>query len=364
MIDFGLAKAVEHTLKLTDKTMFTEFGKIVGTVQYMSPEQAETNALDIDTRTDIYSLGVMLYELLTGSTPLIRETLSRKALLQVLRLIREEEPPKPSNRLSSSGNMITGIGEQRRIAPSKLQQILRGELDWVAMKALEKDRTRRYETAKDFAEDIERYLEGEAVKARPPSLTYKLGKFIQKNRGLATSLLTILFLLLTGIGGTTWFAFGERAQRKIAQQKSEDAENEAIRADKEMKRAQDAERLATNNAERSRMDKAAADKSAKRSQDALAVFTESFRSLNPNSGAGANMTAKEVLLQAKNSLKSSAIDELGRAELLGALTTSFIGLGDYDQAVSTARKNLEIRRHTTGENHSKTFLAMNNLATA
>ena len=127
--------------------MFTEFGKIVGTLQYMSPEQAEMNQLDVDTRTDIYSLGVMLYELLTGSTPLDKETLGNKALLQVLEIIKEKEPPRPSNRLSSSGDAITGISQQRMIAPAKLQQILRGELDWVVMKALDKNRHRRYQSS-------------------------------------------------------------------------------------------------------------------------------------------------------------------------------------------------------------------------
>ena len=165
VIDFGLAKALEHTTHLTDKTMFTEFGQVVGTLQYMSPEQAEMDSLDIDTRTDIYSLGVMLYEMLAGSTPLDKETLERNALLQVLELIREKEPPRPSNRLSSSKNSSEEISRRRKIAPSKLQQILKGELDWIVMKAIEKDRKRRYQSAAGFAEDIERFLNHEAVEA-------------------------------------------------------------------------------------------------------------------------------------------------------------------------------------------------------
>ena len=164
VIDFGLAKALEHTTKLTDKTMFTEFGKIVGTLQYMSPEQAETNAMDVDTRTDIYSLGVMLYELLTGSTPLDKETLGNNLLLRVLEIIREKEAARPSDRLSASGAAVKGISDQRKIAPAKLRQILRGELDWVVMKALEKNRTRRYDTAGDFALDISNYLTGDTVR--------------------------------------------------------------------------------------------------------------------------------------------------------------------------------------------------------
>ena len=180
VIDFGLAKALEHTTRLSENSIYTEFGKIVGTVQYMSPEQAQMNPLDVDTRSDIYSLGVLLYELLTGSTPLDKKTLSDKALLQLLEVIREKEPPRPSVRLNDSGEKIAGISEQRKISASKLQSILRGELDWVVMKALEKDRNRRYGSASDFAEDVERYLQDEPVKARPPSRIYRAKKFAKK----------------------------------------------------------------------------------------------------------------------------------------------------------------------------------------
>ena len=199
VIDFGLAKALEHTTQLTDKTMFTEFGKVIGTLQYMSPEQAEMNALDVDTRTDIYSLGVMLYELLTGSTPLDKETMGKLALLKVLEIIKEREPPRPSHRLSSSGDAATGISAQRKIAPSKLRQILRGELDWVVMKALEKDRRRRYETASDFAQDIRRFLENEAVAARPPSFAYLARKVFFKNKFAIVTGLVVLGGLISAL---------------------------------------------------------------------------------------------------------------------------------------------------------------------
>lgn len=176
VIDFGLAKALEHTLKLTDKTMFTQFGQLVGTVQYMSPEQAELNTLDVDIRTDIYSLGVMLYELLTGTTPLEKNSIGNKGLLQVLSSIREKDPPRPSDRLSSSEKVIEGISEERKISPSKLQQILRGELDWVVMKALEKEPARRYQSANALYDDVRRYLDGKIVRARPPSFAYRIKK--------------------------------------------------------------------------------------------------------------------------------------------------------------------------------------------
>ena len=251
VIDFGLAKALQHQPQLTDKTMFTEFGQVVGTLQYMSPEQASVDAISVDTRSDIYSLGVMLYELLAGSTPVEKETLGQKALLQVLEVIREHEPPKPSNRLSSSGEKLAAIGELRQIQPAKLQQILRGELDWIVMKALEKDRIRRYETANDFAKDISNYLNGDAVQARPQSNWYQLQKFVKKNKGLVASVAAVCVLLLAGIAGTSFGLIRANAQTSIAEQ----AEKQAL-ADKD--RAKEAEKLAAAESIRARNSEAAA----------------------------------------------------------------------------------------------------------
>ena len=211
VIDFGVAKAVDQ--RLTEKTMFTEFGQVIGTLEYMSPEQAEMGALDIDTRTDIYSLGVMLYELLTGSTPLERAKIRQAAYAEVVRRIREEEPPKPSTRLSESKDALPSISAQRKMEPARLTKLVRGDLDWIVMKSLEKDRTRRYETANGFARDIQRYLDGEPVEACPPSATYKLKKFARKHRTALATVGAFAILLVTATAISASFAVWANRER-------------------------------------------------------------------------------------------------------------------------------------------------------
>jgi eukaryotic-like serine/threonine-protein kinase len=201
VIDFGIAKATGQ--QLTDLTLVTGFGAVVGTLEYMSPEQAERNQLDIDTRSDIYSLGVLLYELLTGSTPLEKKRLKEAGFLEVLRIIREEEPPRPSTRLSESKDSLPSISAQRQTEPAKLTRLVRGELDWIVMKALDKDRSRRYETANGLAMDVQRYLTDEPVQAFPPSAWYRFQKFVRRNKAAVLATLVFIFLLLAGIAGTT-----------------------------------------------------------------------------------------------------------------------------------------------------------------
>ena len=229
VIDFGLAKALHHSL--TDRSIYTAHGMMVGTPIYMSPEQAEFNNLDIDTRTDIYSLGVVLYELLTGTTPLERQQLNEAALHEVLRIIREVEPARPSLRLSGSDS-LPSIAAQRRVEPRDLQKSLSGDLDWIVMKALDKERSRRYETANSLSRDIERFLTDEAIEARPPSTRYRLKKFIQKNRFQVATLSLTLLTLFAGVVGTGWGLWNSRI-----------AESKAITANDELKDALKREEL-------------------------------------------------------------------------------------------------------------------------
>jgi serine/threonine protein kinase/WD40 repeat protein/Flp pilus assembly protein TadD len=227
VIDFGVAKAIEQ--KLTERTLFTQYGALVGTLEYMSPEQAEMSALGVDTRSDIYSLGVLLYELLTGTTPLSHKRVREAAYAEILRLIKEEEPPRPSTRLSDSGTTLATISAQRRTEPTKLSKLMRGELDWIVLKTLEKDRTRRYATANGLAADVQHYLCDETVQACPPSASYRLRKFARRNkRGLVTA--TVLAVaLLTGTGISAWQAVRATNAEGLAQTRLQ-AETEAQNA--------------------------------------------------------------------------------------------------------------------------------------
>jgi serine/threonine-protein kinase len=198
VIDFGVAKAAGQSL--TERTIYTAFTQLVGTPLYMSPEQVEMSGLDVDTRSDIYSLGVLLYELLTGTTPFDSETLKNAAFDEMRRIIRDEEPPKPSTRLSTLGATLTATAARRSADPRQLNRSVRGELDWIVMKALEKDRRLRYETANDFAADVMRYLTDQPVEARPQSAWYRIRKFASRNR---RSLATTAVFMVSGlvIGG-------------------------------------------------------------------------------------------------------------------------------------------------------------------
>jgi tetratricopeptide (TPR) repeat protein len=210
VIDFGVAKATGP--RLTPQSVYTEVGSLIGTLEYMSPEQAELNNLDIDTRSDIYALGVILYELLTGAVPLSRKELEKADLAEMLRVIKEVEPPRPSTKLSHS-DALPSIAAQRQMEPRKLTALVRGELDWIVMKALEKDRNRRYETANDFALDVQRYLADEPVLACPPSVGYRFRKFARRNRGRLAAAAVLTVALLVAVGGVGWAARDRQARQ-------------------------------------------------------------------------------------------------------------------------------------------------------
>jgi tetratricopeptide (TPR) repeat protein len=215
VIDFGVAKAVGQ--QLTEKTLYTGFGALVGTPAYMAPEQATFNQLDIDTRADVYALGVLLYELLAGSPPVEPERLKKAALDEVLRLVREEEPPRPSQRLSTS-RARASIAAVRQTDPAKLSKLMRGELDWIVMKALEKDRNRRYETATGLAADVQRHLAGEPVLAHPPTLRYRVRKAFKKNRRLVVTAGLVTLALGVGSLVAAWQAFRAVAAEREAKE--------------------------------------------------------------------------------------------------------------------------------------------------
>ncbi|MGE0376075.1 MAG: protein kinase [Planctomycetaceae bacterium] len=218
VIDFGVAKALNQ--RLTEQTVYTQYSQLIGTPLYMSPEQAEFSGLDIDTRTDVYSLGVLLYELLTGTTPFEKQTLAEKGLDEFRRLLREQDPPRPSAKISTlDAAAQSTLALQRGLDPRQLTRSLKGELDWIVMKSLEKDRNRRYESASDFAADVQRYLTDEPVEACPPSAAYRLKKLIHRNwTALATTAIVVTALII-GTAVSVWQSIEATSARRLANER-------------------------------------------------------------------------------------------------------------------------------------------------
>jgi serine/threonine protein kinase/tetratricopeptide (TPR) repeat protein len=318
VIDFGVAKATAS--KLTEKTMFTELGQLIGTVEYMSPEQAKLNQLDVDTRSDIYSLGVLLYELLAGSTPFERKRLRGSELDEALRIIREEEPPRPSTRLTTlAGEAASTIAEQRSSDRHRLRGVLRGELDWIVMKCLEKDRNRRYESPSALAADIRHHLANEPVIAGPPSRLYRAGKFVRRNRGLVVAASLVAVAILGGIAASTWQAV--RATR---------AEREAV--------ANAA--LARESAEAERRAKEAESAQRKQAETISDFLISAFNAEQPEHDIQA---LAQILKQSGQELQSAYPDDpAARAVFLATMGRAHAGLRRFDEAEKLYRQCLEV----------------------
>jgi serine/threonine protein kinase/tetratricopeptide (TPR) repeat protein len=364
VIDFGMAKAMHQ--QLSARTIYANFAQMIGTPLYMSPEQAEMSGLDIDTRSDIYSLGVLLYELLTGTTPLERTRIAQAAYDEIRRLIREEEPPRPSLRLSSS-DALASIAAQRHTEPAKLSRLVRGDLDWISMKALEKDRTRRYETANSLARDIELYLSDEPVEACPPSASYRLRKFAKKHRMALATVAAVALLLIAGISVSSWQAV--RAMR--AEADANDAAEAARRAkvDAEQQKEKALQSAAREAEERKKADVAKSDAEAKEVEaKAVLQFVEdnvlsAGRPKGEAGGLGHDVPLRDAINASLPVLGTSfAAQPLVEARLRLTLGNTFHYLGEPAQAATQYEQARSLYTRHLGPNDSDTLDSMNNLA--
>jgi serine/threonine protein kinase/tetratricopeptide (TPR) repeat protein len=325
VIDFGIAKALGQ--QLTDKTLFTNFAQMIGTPLYMSPEQAGMSDLDVDTRSDIYSLGVLLYELLTGTTPFDEKRFREAGFDEMRRIIREEEPPRPSTRLSTLGQAATTASTNRKSDPKQLSRLFRGELDWIVMKALEKDRNRRYESASAFASDVQRYLNDEPVLACPPSAIYRLKKFIRRNRGPVLAVAVVLLALVGGIVGTTWgLVRAERANELTKKRLTQIEKGNEILS---------------------------------------GVFSDLDIKLVKQSPEPLEAVLAERLVMAAEQLEGDSVGHpVVVATLQDRLGTSLRSLGFPDRAIPIFQKSRQTRRELLGLDHADTISSMVNLALA
>jgi len=326
VIDFGIAKAMHG--RLTDKTLFTEFRQFIGTPAYMSPEQAEMSGLDIDTRSDIYALGVLLYELLTGTTPFDTRALMEAGYGELQRIIREEEPPRPSVRISTQGSVE--IARHRRLDVHALTKLIRGDLDWIAMRALEKDRARRYASASELAEDVRRHLRDEPVEAGPPGATYRLRKFLVRNRAAVAWAGTIVVALVAGIAGTTWGLLAAARERDKAVQNRLLAEE---RLD-EVERAS-AEAVLQQNRAGEAIDQA---------HDVTSFLTETLSLSNPMVSGSAGMPVRELLDRAAEQVGRLGDQPYAEASVRGTIGRAYRSLSEHRLAEPHLRRASALMR--------------------
>jgi serine/threonine protein kinase len=338
VIDFGVAKATRNQ-RLTDKTLFTAFEMLIGTPAYMSPEQAAFTSVDVDTRTDIYSLGVLLYELLTGSTPFDTTALLKSGLDEIRRVIREEEPARPSTRLNKMSKAdLTTVAERRRSEPFRLIRSVSGDLDWIVMKAMEKDRSRRYETANGLAMDVKRLLANEAISARPPSNLYRFCKQVQRNKLLFLGITVISVLLLAGLVVVSVALARERESRRLLGAALLQAKTDESKAKTE----------------------------AAKSQQVKHFLEDMLQGVSPSVARGRDTTMlREILDRTAQRVGTELTNQPAvEAELRSIVGALYRGVGNYVQAEKMDREALAIYRKLLGPESPEAASALQDLGLA